>query len=170
MPRGPPGVVRCGHFSVAGGECRALFNRVVSLDPHGCAQLSDCSRMFTVGEAKADPTTHQTAERPPGGQRCGCSIHSEVIRFGCSDRRSAIHRRHPGRRLPADTAAGNGAKIPLITRIFLALMDTRLTAPRKEKALQTTVRKEIEALRTMTLKPAPPEARRGIRRGDKVAS
>jgi hypothetical protein len=30
-------------------------------------------------------------------------------------------------------------------------MDTRLTAPRKEKALQTTVRKEIEALRQMTL-------------------
>jgi hypothetical protein len=30
-------------------------------------------------------------------------------------------------------------------------MDTRLTAPRKEKALETTVRKEIEALRHMTL-------------------
>jgi hypothetical protein len=30
-------------------------------------------------------------------------------------------------------------------------MDTRLTALRKEKALQTTVRKEIEALRQMTL-------------------
>jgi hypothetical protein len=32
-------------------------------------------------------------------------------------------------------------------------MDTRLTAPRKEKALETTVRKEIEALRHMTLTP-----------------
>ena len=30
-------------------------------------------------------------------------------------------------------------------------MDTRLTAPRKEKALETTVRKEIEALRKMTV-------------------
>jgi hypothetical protein len=30
-------------------------------------------------------------------------------------------------------------------------MDTRLTAPRKEKTLETTVRKEIEALRHMTL-------------------
>jgi hypothetical protein len=30
-------------------------------------------------------------------------------------------------------------------------MDTRLTAPRKEKALETTVQKEIEALRHMTL-------------------
>ena len=50
------------------------------------------------------------------------------------------------------TGAGNGAKNPLITRALQALMDTRLTAPRKEKALQTTVRKEIEALRTMTLK------------------
>ena len=28
-------------------------------------------------------------------------------------------------------------------------MDTRLTAPRKEKTLETTVRKEIEALRKM---------------------
>jgi hypothetical protein len=31
-------------------------------------------------------------------------------------------------------------------------MDTRLTAPRKEKALDTTVRKEIEALRHMTVR------------------
>lgn len=30
-------------------------------------------------------------------------------------------------------------------------MDTRLTAPRKEKALETTIRKEIEALRHMTV-------------------
>jgi hypothetical protein len=30
-------------------------------------------------------------------------------------------------------------------------MDTRLTAPRKEQALETTVRKEIEALRHMTV-------------------
>ncbi len=30
-------------------------------------------------------------------------------------------------------------------------MDTRLTAPRKENALETTVRKEIEALRKMTV-------------------
>ena len=39
----------------------------------------------------------------------------------------------------------------MITRPLQALMDTRLTAPRKEKALETTVRKEIEALRHMTL-------------------
>jgi hypothetical protein len=37
--------------------------------------------MFTVEEAKADPTTHQTAELPPSGRRCGCSIHSEEIRL-----------------------------------------------------------------------------------------
>jgi hypothetical protein len=30
-------------------------------------------------------------------------------------------------------------------------MDTRLTAPRKEKALETTIRREIEALRHMTV-------------------
>lgn len=30
-------------------------------------------------------------------------------------------------------------------------MDTRLTAPRKEKDLETTIRKEIEALRHMTV-------------------
>ena len=30
-------------------------------------------------------------------------------------------------------------------------MDTRLTAPRKEKALETTIQKEIEALRHMTV-------------------
>jgi len=30
-------------------------------------------------------------------------------------------------------------------------MDTRLPAPRKEKALETTVRKKIEALRHMTV-------------------
>jgi len=30
-------------------------------------------------------------------------------------------------------------------------MDTRLTTPRKEKALDTTIRKEIEALRQMTV-------------------
>jgi hypothetical protein len=51
-----------------------------------------------------------------------------------------------------DTAAESGAKIQLITHPLRALMDTRLTAPRKEKALETTVRKEIEALRHMTLK------------------
>lgn len=51
-----------------------------------------------------------------------------------------------------DTTAESGAKIPLIRRALQALMDTRLTAPRKEKALQTTVRKEIEALRQMTLR------------------
>ena len=49
------------------------------------------------------------------------------------------------------TAVESGAKIPLITRPLQALMDTRLTAPRKEKELETTVRKEIEALRHMTL-------------------
>ena len=41
--------------------------------------------------------------------------------------------------------------IPLITWALQALMDTRLTAPRKEKALETTVRKEIQALRKMTV-------------------
>jgi hypothetical protein len=49
------------------------------------------------------------------------------------------------------TAAESGAKIQLITRPLRALMDTRLTAPKKEKALETMVRKEIEALRHMTL-------------------
>lgn len=49
------------------------------------------------------------------------------------------------------TAAESGKKIQLITRPLQALMDTRLTAPRKEKILETTVQKEIEALRHMTL-------------------
>ena len=60
----------------------------------------------------------------------------------------------PASWLPAtcDTAAESGVKIPLITRRLQALMDTRLTAPRKEKALETTVRTEIEALRHMTVR------------------
>jgi hypothetical protein len=49
-----------------------------------------------------------------------------------------------------DTGAESGAKIPLITRALPALMDTRLTVQRKEKAL-TAVQKEIEELRKMTL-------------------
>jgi hypothetical protein len=44
------------------------------------------------------PESHQTAERPPGGQRCGCQIHSEVIHLGCSDRRTTIHCRTSGHR------------------------------------------------------------------------
>src|ERR1039457_7730579 len=52
------------------------------------------------------PQSHRTAERPPGGQRCGCQIHSEVIRLGCSDRRTAIHRQHPGRRLTKTAQIG----------------------------------------------------------------
>ena len=39
----------------------------------------------------------------------------------------------------------------MTTRALQALMDTRLTAPRKEKALEATVREEIEALRKMTV-------------------
>lgn len=101
-----PSGVRHASFSTATGEGRALFNRGVSLDPQGCAQLSDPSRMFTVGEAKADPTTHQTAELPPSGLRCGCSIHSEVI---------------------------------------------VLAVPIEDLQSETTVRREIEALRHMTL-------------------
>jgi hypothetical protein len=50
-----------------------------------------------------------------------------------------------------DTDAESGSKNDLITRPLQALMDTRLTAPRKEKALETTIRKEIEALRHMTV-------------------
>ena len=50
-----------------------------------------------------------------------------------------------------DTAVESGAKNPLITRPLQALMDTRLTVQRKEKSLETTVRKEIEALRHMTV-------------------
>jgi hypothetical protein len=107
--------------------------------------------MFTAGEAHADPAI------PPDS--------------GTTARRTTLWVPNPQRGDPSwlfrpkncnpspaswpaatcDTAAESGAKIPLITRPLQALMDTRLTAPRKEKALETTVRKEIEALRHMTV-------------------
>jgi hypothetical protein len=40
---------------------------------------------------------------------------------------------------------------PLIVRRLRALMDTRLTAPRKEKFVESTMRKEIEVLSRMTV-------------------
>ena len=44
-------------------------------------------------------------------------------------------------------------------------MDTRLTALRKEKALETTIRKEIEALRRMTVGQLRQKYAGGVRRG-----
>ena len=107
--------------------------------------------MFTAGEAHADtdipPDSGTTARRTtlwvPNPQR---GDPSWLFRPKNYDPSPASW--PPA---PSDTGVESGAKIPLITRPLQALMDTRLTVQRKEKTLETTVRKEIEALRHMTV-------------------
>lgn len=107
--------------------------------------------MFTTGEAQADPAI------PPDSGTTATRTTLWVIHPQRGDPswlfRSNNCNPSPASWPPAtcDTAVENAAKIPLITRALQALMDTRLTVPRKEKALETTVRKEIEALRHMTV-------------------
>src|ERR1017187_4361548 len=101
------------HFS-AGRP--ALFNSPVRLDRPGCAQLSEFLRMFTAGEAHADPaippdsgtTARRTTLWVPNPQR---GDPSWLFRpKNCSP--------SPASWPPAtcDTDVESGAKIPLITR------------------------------------------------------
>jgi hypothetical protein len=107
--------------------------------------------MFTAGEAEADPT-------PPDSGTAARRTTLWVLNPQRGELswlfRLKICKQSPAFWPPDNcgAAAKSGAKIPLITRAFLALMDARLTALRKEKALETTVRKEIELLCQMTVR------------------
>jgi len=56
-------------------------------------------------------------------------------------------------RATSGSATSAGANLPLIVRPHRALLDTRLTALRKEKVMETAMQmqKEIEALSRMTV-------------------
>ena len=146
----PPLCMRPGRFSVCAPVsararlsnrpllfstgCPALFNTQVRLDPRGCAQLSEFLRMFTAGEAHADPaippdsgtTARRTTLWVPNPQR---GDPSWLFRSkNCNP--------SPASWPPAtcDTAAESGAKNDLTTRPLQAFMDT-VNSPEKGEGL-----------------------------------